>query len=220
MCGRYTLTQSAEAIAAAFGLDAVPEMEPRYNIAPTQSVPVILYSPEKQRQLKLMRWGLIPSWAQDSSIGARLINARSETVSEKPSFRAAFRQRRCLVVADGFYEWQRQEHKKQPYYFQLQDKQPFGFAGLWEHWQSSDGEDINTCTILTTEANELMRSIHNRMPVILNPQDYTLWLNSAAQPTELQDLLRPYSSQAMNSYPVSTLVNKSTNNSPECINSL
>jgi putative SOS response-associated peptidase YedK len=220
MCGRYTLTQSAEAIAAAFGLDAVPEMEPRYNIAPTQSVPVILYSPEKQRQLKLMRWGLIPSWAQDSSIGARLINARSETVSEKPSFRAAFRQRRCLVVADGFYEWQRQEHKKQPYYFQLQDKQPFGFAGLWEHWQSSDGEDINTCTILTTEANELMRSIHNRMPVILNPQDYTLWLNSAAQPTQLQDLLRPYSSQAMNSYPVSTLVNKPTNNSPECINSL
>ncbi|AFZ30667.1 protein of unknown function DUF159 [Gloeocapsa sp. PCC 7428] len=220
MCGRYTLSQSAEAIATAFGLDASPAMEPRYNIAPTQSVPVVVYSSEKQRQLQLMRWGLIPSWAKDPNIGSRLINARSETVSEKPSFRAAFRHRRCLVIADGFYEWQRQERKKQPYYFQLQDKQPFGFAGLWEHWQSSDGEEINTCTILTTEANELMRPIHDRMPVILNPQDYALWLNPAAQPTELQDLLHPYSSQAMNSYPVSTLVNKPTNNSPACINSL
>ncbi|MBE9193120.1 SOS response-associated peptidase [Gloeocapsopsis crepidinum LEGE 06123] len=220
MCGRYTLTQSAEAIAAAFGLDAVSEMEPRYNIAPTQSVPVVLYSAKKQRQLKLMRWGLIPSWAEDASIGSRLINARSETVSEKPSFRAAFRQRRCLVVADGFYEWQRQEHKKQPYYFHLQNKQPFGFAGLWEHWQSPEGENIETCTILTTEANELMRPIHNRMPVILNSQDYALWLDITAQQTELQHLFHPYSSQAMNSYPVSTLVNKPTNNSAECINSL
>ncbi|MUL34810.1 SOS response-associated peptidase [Gloeocapsopsis dulcis] len=220
MCGRYTLSQSTEAIAAAFQLDTVPELEPRYNIAPTQLVPVVLYPPEKQRQLKLFRWGLIPSWAKDPSIGSRLINARSETVSEKPSFRAAFRQRRCLVVADGFYEWQRQEHKKQPYYFQRQDKQPFGFAGLWEHWQSPEGETINTCTILTTEANELMHPIHDRMPVILNSQDYALWLEPTTQPTELQHLLHPYPSQAMNSYPVSTLVNKPTNNSPECINSL
>ncbi|PPS39584.1 SOS response-associated peptidase [Chroococcidiopsis sp. TS-821] len=220
MCGRYTLSQSAEAIATAFGLDTSLAIEPRYNIAPTQLVPVVLYSAEKQRQLQMMRWGLIPSWAKDPNIASRLINARSETVSEKPSFRAAFRHRRCLVIADGFYEWQRQERKKQPYYFQLQNKQPFGFAGLWEHWQTSDGEEINTCTILTTEANELMRPIHDRMPVILDSQDYGLWLNPAAQVTELQGLLRPYSSQAMNSYPVSTLVNKPTNNSPECINSL
>lgn len=220
MCGRYTLSQSPEAIAAAFGLDTVPEMEPRYNIAPTQLVPVVLYSPDKQRQLQLLRWGLIPSWAEDSGIGSRLINARSETVSEKPSFRAAFRQRRCLVVADGFYEWQRQEHKKQPYYFLRQDQQPFGFAGLWENWHSPEGEEIKTCTILTTEANELMRPIHNRMPVILNPQDYTLWLDTTTQPTELQHLLHPYSPQVMKSYPVSTLVNKPTHNSPECINSL
>ncbi len=220
MCGRYTLSQSAEAIATAFGLDTSLAIEPRYNIAPTQLVPVVLYSAKKQRQLQMMRWGLIPSWAKDPNIASRLINARSETVSEKPSFRAAFRHRRCLVIADGFYEWQRQERKKQPYYFQLQNKQPFGFAGLWEHWQTSDGEEINTCTILTTEANELMRPIHDRMPVILNSQDYGLWLNPAAQVTELQGLLRPYSSQAMNSYPVSTLVNKPTNNSPECINSL
>lgn len=220
MCGRYTLSQPAEAIAAAFQLDSVPTMEPRYNIAPTQSVPVVLY-PEKQRQLQLFRWGLIPSWAKDASIGSRLINARSETVSEKPSFRAAFRHRRCLVIADGFYEWQRQERKKQPYYFLRQDKKPFGFAGLWENWQSPDGEVIKTCTILTTEANELMRSIHDRMPVILEAKNYDLWLDTTIQqPEELQQLLHPYSSEAMNSYAVSTLVNKPTNNSPECINSL
>lgn len=222
MCGRFTLSQPADAIAIAFNLDHVPELEPRYNIAPTQSVATVLQtSAESKPQLKLLRWGLIPSWAKDPAIGSRLINARSETVSEKPSFRTALRRRRCLIVADGFYEWQRQESKKQPYYFRLQNKQPFGFAGLWEHWRSPDGEEIDSCTIITTEANELMQSIHDRMPVILDPQDYNLWLDpTVQQPDQLQHLLHPYASDAMTSYPVSTLVNKPTNNNAELINSL
>lgn len=221
MCGRFTLSQPAEAIATAFQLETVPELEPRYNIAPTQSVATILQTAESKRELRLLRWGLIPSWAKDPAMGSRLINARSETVSEKPSFRNALRRRRCLIVADGFYEWQRQEHKKQPYYFRLQNKQPFGFAGLWEHWKSPDGEEIDSCTIITTAANELMHSIHDRMPVILEPQDYDLWLDpSVQQPEALQPLLDPYASEAMTSYPVSTLVNKPTNNSAELINSL
>ena len=223
MCGRFTLSQPAEAIAEVFQLNEVPSLEPRYNIAPTQLVPTVLRSPEQQlrRQCHLLRWGLIPSWAKDPAMGARLINARSETVAEKPSFRAAFRHRRCLVVADGFYEWQRQERKKQPFYFRLQNGQPFAFAGLWEHWKDADGETIETCTILTTEANDVLRPIHDRMPVILDPKDYDLWLDPAVQKSEpLQHLLRPYQAEAMTSYPVSTKVNNPVNNSPECINSL
>lgn len=221
MCGRFTLSQPA-AIASTFALDNVPELEPRYNIAPTQLVATVLQTENNStRQLQMLRWGLIPSWAKDPAIGAKMINARSETVAEKPSFRSAFRNRRCLVLADGFYEWQRQEGKKQPFYFRLQDKQPFGFAGLWEHWQSPAGEEIETCTILTTAANELMHSIHDRMPVILAPKDYDIWLDpTVKKPEQLQPLLHPYSSEAMTSYPVSTLVNKPTNNTPECINSL
>lgn len=238
MCGRFTLFQPGEAIAQVFQLAEVPTVEPRYNIAPTQLVPTVLHTPkasdaqsQKQsdtvgndsvlRQFKLLRWGLIPSWAKDPAMGARLINARAETVGEKPSFRSAFRHRRCLVVADGFYEWQRQERKKQPFYFRLQDGQPFAFAGLWEHWEAPDGEAISSCTILTTEANELLRPIHDRMPVILDAKDYDLWLDPTVQkPDPLQQLLRPYQSEAMTCYAVSTQVNKPANNSPECINSL
>lgn len=229
MCGRFTLSQSESVIAEAFELSEVPTLEPRYNIAPTQLVPTVVrpkvsaQSPEQseQRQFLLLRWGLIPSWAKDPAIGARLINARSETVTEKPSFRAAFRQRRCLVIADGFYEWQRQERKKQPFYFRLQDGQPFAFAGLWERWKAPNGEAIESCTILTTEANELLRPIHDRMPVILDPKDYELWLDPEVQkPEPLQQLLRPYRSEAMTTYPVSTQVNNPTNNSPECITEL
>ena len=218
MCGRFSLSKSVEAIAAAFDLDEVPVWEPRYNIAPTQMVATVL-QPQSDRQFHPMRWGLIPSWAKDPAMGARLINARAETVAEKPSFRSAFRQRRCLVIADGFYEWQRQEGKKQPFYFRLQDGQPFGFAGLWERWQAADGEVIS-CTIITTEANEVLRPIHERMPVMLNPKDYDLWLDPEVQAEPLQQLLRPYQAEAMTSYPVSTKVNNPTHNSPECINSL
>ena len=221
MCGRFTLRHSGEAIASAFQLPEVPQLQPRYNIAPTQLVSTVLGSLDSVHQLDQLHWGLIPSWAKDTKMGARLINARAETVGEKPAFRAAFRHRRCLVVADGFYEWQRQENKKQPFYFRLQNDQPFAFAGLWERWKSPEGAEIQSCTILTTEANDLLRSIHNRMPVILDPKDYDLWLDPAVQNTEsLQQLLRPYQPEAMTSYAVSTKVNSPTNNTPECINSL
>jgi len=224
MCGRFSLSQSAEAIKEVFALPEVPSWEPRYNVAPTQLVPTVRQSLEQSdRQFHLLRWGLIPSWAKDSAMGARLINARAETVTEKPSFRVAFRRRRCLVVADGFYEWQRGvlAHKKQPFYFRLKNGQPFAFAGLWEHWKAPDGEVIESCTILTTAANELVYPIHDRMPVILEPKDYDLWLDPAVQQPELlQHLLHPYQAEAMKSYPVSTLVNNPVNNRPECINSL
>lgn len=168
----------------------------------------------------MLHWGLIPSWAKDSKIGSKLINARAETVAEKPSFRSAFRKRRCLILADGFYEWQQQEGKKQkqPFYFQLNDGCPFAFAGLWEHWKDSNGEEIDSCTILTTEANELMHPIHHRMPVILDHKNYELWLNpEVKQPELLQPLLCPYPTQEMQAYPVSKLVNKPSQDSADCI---
>ncbi len=221
MCGRFTLSQPVEAIASVFQLNEVPKLEPRYNIAPTQLVPTLHKTEQNERQFQMLRWGLIPSWAKDPAIGAKLINARAETVAEKPSFRSAFRHRRCLVIADGFYEWRRQEGKKQPFYFRLQNEQPFAFAGLWEHWQDPNGEVIDSCTIITTEANEILQPIHDRMPVILNPNDYDLWLDPTVEkPEQLQQLLQPYSSRAMTSYPVSTKVNKPTNDTPELINSL
>ncbi|HEY9728669.1 MAG TPA: SOS response-associated peptidase [Chroococcales cyanobacterium] len=224
MCGRYSQRQSADVIAKAFEVDNVPALEPRYNIAPTQSVPTVLQpSVSQSRQFKMLHWGLIPKWAKDSKIGAKLINARAETVAEKPSFRSAFRKRRCLVLADGFYEWQQQENKKQkqPYYFRLNDGQPFAFAGLWEQWEDVSGEAIDSCTLLTTDANELMRPVHNRMPVILNPKDYERWLDpEVKEPEQLQPLLRPYSTQEMLAYPVSTAVNKPSNDNAECIKSI
>ncbi|AFY30697.1 SOS response-associated peptidase [Calothrix sp. PCC 7507] len=219
MCGRFTLKQPAASIAQAFHVDSVPDLTPQYNIAPTQMVITVLHHVESnKREFQQLRWGLIPSWAKDVAIASKLINARSETVAEKPSFRAAFRRRRCLVVADGFYEWQRQPGKKQPFYFSLQDGQPFGFAGLWERWQSPSGEEITSCTILTTTANELLQPIHDRMPVIVAPKDYNLWLDPQMQtPETLQQLLLPYPAQAMTAYPVNTLVNNSQHNTPECI---
>ena len=220
MCGRFTLSQSAEAIASVFQLNQVPTIEPRYNIAPTQPVATVLQTSARERQFQLLRWGLIPAWAKDATMGSRLINARAETVAEKPSFRSAFRHRRCLVIADGFYEWRRQDGKKQPFYFRMQNQQPFAFAGLWEHWQDPKGEAIDSCTILTTEANELLQQIHERMPVILNPKYYDMWLDPTMQIEQLQQLLQPYSSAVMTSYPVSTKVNKPTNDTPELINSL
>ncbi|HEY9650407.1 MAG TPA: SOS response-associated peptidase [Coleofasciculaceae cyanobacterium] len=221
MCGRFSQSHSANAIAQTFQVPDVPPLPPRYNIAPTQPVPTVLQTSEQQdRQFKMLHWGLIPSWAKDSKIGSKLINARAETVAEKPSFRSAFRKRRCLVLADGFYEWRQQEGKKQkqPFYFQLNDDSPFAFAGLWEHWEDSNGEEIDSCTILTTQANELMHPIHNRMPVILESKDYELWLNPEVKQSELlQPLLRPYPTQEMTAYPVSTLVNKPSHDSADCI---
>ncbi|BCL38097.1 SOS response-associated peptidase [Nostoc sp. MS1] len=219
MCGRFTLTQSPEALAEVFHVQQLLDLEAQYNIAPTQTVVTVLHSAESdKREFQKLRWGLIPSWAKDPSISTKLINARSETLAEKPSFRSAFKQRRCLIVADGFYEWQRKQGKKQPFYFRLKDEQPFGFAGLWEKWTNPEGEVINSCTIVTTTANEVLQPIHDRMPVILAPQDYDLWLDPQEQkPQALQHLLSPYPAAEMTSYPVSTVVNSSKHNSAECI---
>lgn len=219
MCGRYSLSQSVETLASAFQLEDAPDWSPRYNIAPTQAVPTVSHSTSAERQFRLLRWGLVPSWSKDLSIGAKLINARSETVAEKPSFRSAFKQRRCLILADGFYEWQRLNGKKQPHYFQLNENQPFAFAGLWEHWQRED-ESIASCTILTTQANEVLQPIHDRMPVILAPENYDLWLDPATPAERLHSLLHPYAAEAMKSYQVSPLVNSPRHDRPECINSL
>jgi putative SOS response-associated peptidase YedK len=222
MCGRFTLTQSAQ-LAKHFELDEEPEFVAGYNIAPTQPVPVIRVGKTTRREFDYLYWGLIPSWSKDPTIGARMINARSETVTEKPSFRTAFKRRRCLIAADGFYEWQQSGSKKpgvkkQPFYFHLRDHQPFGFAGLWEYWHSPEGDEIESCTILTTAANEQMQPIHDRMPVILHPQDYDLWLDPAVQvPDRLLPLLRPYLAEQMQHYPVSTKVNRPSNDSPDCI---
>lgn len=221
MCGRFTLSQPIDEVASAFNLAQIPPLEPRYNIAPTQQVPSILSTPGGEKQLQMLRWGLIPAWAKDPAIGAKLINARAETVSEKPSFKSAFKRRRCLIIADGFYEWQRLDGKKQPYYFRLQSGQPFAFAALWEQWRSPDNQAISSTTILTTEANDLLRPIHDRMPVILDSDKYELWLDPIVEKPEiLQPLLHPYQADLMTSYAVSTKVNNPKNNTAECINSL
>jgi putative SOS response-associated peptidase YedK len=219
MCGRFTLGATAATLAAQFDLANVPTWTPHYNIAPTQEVLVVLQpSPQANREARLHRWGLIPPWAKDPSIGNRMINARAETVATKPAFRRAFKERRCLLLADGLYEWQRQERRKQPFYIRLRDGRPFAFAGLWEHWEGSEGMAIQSCTILTTTSNEVVGRIHDRMPVILNPTDYDRWLDPSIQePAVLKPLLRPYSADEMMAYPVSTRVNNPANDSPECV---
>lgn len=219
MCGRFTLIADGEAIAGLFQLDDTPQLAPRYNIAPSQPIAAVRESPDTgRRELTHFVWGLIPSWAKDPSLGARMINARSETAAEKPSFRAAFKYRRCLVPADSFYEWQKLNGAKQPVRVQLKSGQPFAIAGLWERWQSPDGSEIESCTLLTTEPNELLTSVHNRMPVILPADAFDLWLDRGAQhPGEVQPLLRPYAADEMTFYAVSPYVNSPANDDPACI---
>jgi putative SOS response-associated peptidase YedK len=209
-------------IAQQFDVAVPPLFAPRYNIAPSQPVAAIRIEPDTAtRQLVLLRWGLIPSWAKDPKIWHQCINAKAETVAEKPSFRAAFKKRRCLVIATGFYEWQVQGRAKQPMWIGLQSKRPFAFAGLWEQWQPPEGEAIESCTILTTEPNELLRSIHNRMPVILSPASYDQWLDPTVQQAEpLKTLLRPYPSEELLAYPVSTLVSNPRHDAPDCLEAL
>jgi len=211
-------------VAAQFGLFEMPPFTPRFNIAPTQPVAVVRCSPGESnpdRELVWLRWGLIPSWAKDPAIGSRMINARAETAAQKPAYRAAFRRRRCLVVADGFYEWERTGRPRQPHFIRMQDDQPFAFAGLWESWQGPDDGPIESCTLLTTEPNELVEPIHNRMPVILPPDDYDQWLDPSVQrPEPLAPLLRPFPSDQMIAYPVSTYVNSPTRDDPRCIERL
>ena len=217
MCGRFTLTADLSALQENFPFVEMPEgMQPRFNIAPTQ--PVAVVPNDGRNRLDFFVWGLIPSWAKDPSIGNRLINARAETLLEKPSFRNAFRRRRCLVLADGFYEWKQVERGKTPMYIRLDGGKPFAFAGLWESWNAPDGSNVLSCTIITTEPNDLMATIHNRMPVILPAQAYSTWLEAGESDTKnLIELLKPYPSAEMQAYPISPLVNSPNNDVPEVI---
>jgi putative SOS response-associated peptidase YedK len=225
MCGRFTLSITPEQLAALFELDAAPILAPRYNIAPTQPVGFVRFdAAAESRVWHLAHWGLIPSWSKDPSLGAKMINARGETVDEKPSFRTAFKRRRCIVPATGFYEWKQGGSGKTPYFISpaADDPMPlFDFAGLWETWTGPDGGQLDSCTIITTEANELMAELHNRMPVILAPADFTEWLGtgrdaSAMEQAQLRHLLHPYPSERMQAWPVSTYVNRPGNEGARC----
>ncbi len=218
MCGRYSLTTPVEAVGRLFQVAERPNLEPRYNIAPSQDAPVVRAGEAGGRRLGMLRWGLIPSWAKEARVGYRMINARAETVAQKPAFRGAFRQRRCLVPADGFYEWRKLGKAKQPYRITLADGGPFAFAGLWERWRASDGQAVESFTIITTEANPLLRPIHDRMPVILDAADYDAWLDTAGvAPEEAARRLRPYLAEGLVAVPVSTRVNSPKNDDVACI---
>jgi len=209
MCGRYELHTHPAAIALAFGLAHPPDVHARYNIAPMTDVPIVRVNAAGQTELVRVRWGLVPRWAKDPTIGARMINARGETVAEKPSFRMAYRRHRCLLPANGFYEWMvvgAGEHPhKEPQHIGMVDGAMFGLAGLYERWRSEDGDVLDTCTIVTTEANTLLRPVHDRMPLIVAPEHYARWLDPAS--AEVADLIVPYPSKAMAFYPVSSRVN-------------
>jgi putative SOS response-associated peptidase YedK len=219
MCGRYRLSRRAEILASYFyaeyeGID----WEARYNIAPTQSVPVIRRDPHKPvRRASLMRWGLVPNWAKDASVGARMINARAETAAEKPAFRESLLCRRCLIPADAFYEWQRIGRSKQPYCFEMIEREPFAFAGLWDSWRAPDGSTLETCTILTTTPNQLLADVHDRMPVILPPASSDLWLDPGFRDlAATTEMLKPYDAGEMRHYAVSTRVNNVSNDDRQC----
>lgn len=245
MCGRFALKTPPKSLVKAFPVDISPELEsfePRYNIAPSSTVPVVRYQ-HTQKVMESLKWGLIPNWAKDPSIGFKLANARAETVAEKPSFRSAFKKQRCLVPVDGFYEWNQTTKPKQPHYFFMKDEKPFFIAGLWEVWQqpkvspprrqdAKEGKDIDlgkidkttstgpitTFTLITTEANAVLAKVHDRMPVILDPKDYEAWLDPKNQDIgELQKLLKPYDATKMDSYPVSTFVSNARNQGPDCL---
>ena len=222
MCGRFTLTVDLESLRSTFPWLSIPMAPlPRFNIAPTQPVAVVPNNGKKE--LDFFVWGLIPSWAKDPKIGSRMINARAETLTEKPSFRAAYRRRRCLILADGFYEWSRERlpdgrDVKTPVYVRLESGEPFAFAGLWEFWQSPLGDEVYSCTIITMRPNELLKPIHDRMPLILAPDLYDRWLDQEEKPPEeLNDYLAPYPAEEMMAYHVSTLVNSPANDLPECV---
>lgn len=219
MCGRYRLSRRKQLVEEYFETASdEPEWTPRYNIAPTQPVPVIRQNPkEPRRELSLMRWGLIPSWAKDSSIAAQTINARSETAATKPAFRDPLASRRCLVPADGFYEWSRSGKTKQAYCFEVNDGELFAFAGLWDRWKHPSGQWIKSCSILTTAPNAVTSSVHDRMPVILDPSDYDVWLDPGMRNLDaVSGMLKPYDARMMRCYPVSSRVNHVANDDAEC----
>ena len=220
MCGRFALFTDLKTLIEAFGLSLAEPPDaftPRYNIAPTQQVLGICQNADGSRRLKSFRWGLIPHWAKDAAIGNRLINARSETVHEKPSFRQALRYRRCLIPANGFFEWLREGKGKQPYFIRRKDQAPLAFAGLWESWKGPEGT-IESCTILTTEANALIAQIHDRMPVILPPSEYDRWLDREVDdPGKLQLLFQPFPAELLEIQPVSAVVNNPLHEGEGCV---
>ena len=217
MCGRFTLRASAKEIAEQFAVSEPSEWKLRFNVAPTQMVAAVRISEAtSKRELVWLRWGLIPSWAKDATIGNRLINARAETVAEKPAFRSAFRRQRCLISADGFYEWLQEGKRKTPFYFQRKDGRLFAFAGLWESWEGPDHGVIESCTLITTAANEVVRPIHDRMPAIISPADYR-WLDpTKSRPEQLLPLLRPYADELVVNR-VGSTVNRPSNDLPACV---
>jgi putative SOS response-associated peptidase YedK len=219
MCGRFTLTVDPAELQGQFEKYNFPsQFAPRFNVAPTQ--PVLAIPNDGENTADFFVWGLIPMWAKDPTIGSRLINARGETLEEKPAFRGSLKYKRCLILADGFYEWKSggARKAKTPYFIHMKDRKPFAFAGLWDSWNSPDGSLVRSCTIITTEPNELVSIVHNRMPVILHPRDYDKWLDTSPQtPGNLKPLLKPFPVEEMTAYPVSTLVNKTENDTAELL---
>ena len=235
MCGRYTI-RLLQPVVDMFGVPLPDDFPPRFNVAPTEDVPVVRAGDEESRRqfrLDLMHWGLVPSWADDPSVGNRMINARAETAATKPAFRDAMKRRRCLIPADGFYEWKKlgdsDPHsdpaakgkrkaavRKQPYLFRMKGDKPFAFAGLWDTWRR-DGEKLESFTILTTSPNDLVGQVHDRMPVIVAPEDYARWLDPKCNATDVQDLLRAYPAEAMEAIPVGRHVNSPANDDPRCV---
>jgi putative SOS response-associated peptidase YedK len=217
MCGRYTIIATPEALRALFGYDEQPNFPPRYNVAPTQPIPIVRMVDGK-RHFALVRWGLLPSWVKDPKKFTLLINARGETVAEKPAYRAAMKRRRCLIPADGFYEWKAGTPRKQPYYIRAKDGAPLAFAGLWETWTGPNGEELETAAIVTTSADKTLRSIHDRMPVIVPPDAFDLWLDAAnVDPLTASVLIAPAAENLLEAYPVSTDVNRVANDNPKLL---
>ena len=218
MCGRYRLSRRKQLVEEYFDSGGEDDWVPRYNIAPTQAVPIIRQNPkEPRRELSLVRWGLIPSWAKDSSGAARMINARSETAAATPAFRDAMTSRRCLIPADGFYEWQKTGKARQPYCFEVNEGELFAFAGLWDRWKDPSGQWVKSCSILTTTPNAVTGYVHDRMPVILDRADYDLWIDPGMTNVEaVSEMLKPYDAQMMRSYPVSSRVNHVANDDAAC----
>jgi putative SOS response-associated peptidase YedK len=219
MCGRFTLTVDTAELQEAFSGFTFPHpVAPRYNIAPTQ--PVLVLPNDARNQADFYLWGLIPSWSKDPGMGVRMINARAETLAEKPSFRGPYRYKRCLIPVSGFYEWKKEasQNIKTPYYIRLKNQQPFALAGLWDEWLGPDGSQVKSCTIITTAPNPLIARLHDRMPVILKPTQYEDWLSpQPRQPGDLQDLLAPYPADEMEAYPISRMVNNARLDTPELI---
>jgi putative SOS response-associated peptidase YedK len=218
MCGRLTLRCEGETFVDYFGVPDAPILQPRFNIAPGQDVPVVrIVASGATREVAFLRWGLVPSWAKDVKVGFKAINARAETAPEKPTFRAAFQKRRCVLAADGFYEWRKEGKKRKPFHFSLADGQPFAIAGLWECWEKGE-TPLETCTLLTTTANELVQPLHDRMPVILPAEHLARWLDPDCHDVaELLDLMQPFPAARMRSFAVSTRVNYVRNDDPECL---